>query len=180
MSASSLLEALGAFDGKRADTLAAIADAYPATADHIQLLCELATSDYTRLQSASTWLLKRMLADGSALSPAQTELVLAVLLRECHWEARLHVLQMMADLSVPDSMLPKLWNALRDQLKDTNKFIRAWAYYGSAVIADQHPAYRDNVQALLVEGAMEEAASVRARLRRIRKAFKWIANGYNN
>ncbi len=173
MSASSLLEALGAFNGKGTDTLEAIADAYPATADQIQLLCELATSDYTRLQSASTWLLKRMLADGSALSPAQTELVLAVLLRECHWEARLHVLQMMGDLWVPDSMLPKLWNALRDQLKDTNKFIRAWAYFGAAVIADQHPAYRDNVLALLAKGAMEEAASVRARLRWIRKAFNW-------
>ena len=44
MSASSLLEALGAFNGKGTDTLEAIADAYPATADHKQLLCELATS----------------------------------------------------------------------------------------------------------------------------------------
>ena len=174
MSASSLLEALGAFDGKRTDTLEAIADAYPATANHIQLLCELATSDYARLQSASTWLLKRILADGSTLMPAQTELVLAVLLRDSHWEARLHVLQMMAELSVPDTMLPKLWKALRQLMRDSNKFIRAWAHFGAAVIADQHAEYREEMLRILAQTGSDEAASVRARIRRIRKTFKWL------
>ena len=41
-------------------------------------------------------------------------------------------------------------------------------------LADQHPAYRDNVLNLLAAAEQDTAASVRARIRRTRKAFDWL------
>ena len=118
-------------------------------------------------------MLRRYAGDGAALSQKQTEQALSVLTGGGHWEARLHVLQMMGDLTVPARQVEQLWPALIEQRKDANKFIRAWSYYGLAVVADRHPSYRGRALALLAAAEQEEAASVRARVRRTRAAFKW-------
>ena len=165
--------AIAAYDGKRSDSLESIASQVDATPEVLQSLCELACSQESRSQNAASWLLRRYCQAGATLSPKQTEQLLSVLTRDCHWEARLHVLQMMGDLALPLALVEELWSTLIEQTKDDNKFIRAWSCHGLAVIADQHRPYRERALTLLAAGEHDEAASVRARIRRIRKAFKW-------
>ncbi len=165
--------AIAEYDGKGSESLESIAAEINPSSAVLQALCDLVGSDEARIQSASSWLLRRYLGAGATLSQMQTEQALTVLTARYHWEARLHVLQMMGNLTLTSSRVEQLWLALIEQTKDTNKFIRAWSYYGLAVIADQHPPYRDRALALLAAAEGEDAASVRARIRRIRKTFKW-------
>lgn len=165
--------AIAKYDGKDTDSLAAIAARIEPSTAVLQSLCELVGSDDARIQSASSWLLRRYVSAGAILSQMQSVRALTVLTAGCHWEARLHVLQMMEDLTLPSSRAGQLWGALVEQTTDGNKFIRAWSYQGLAVIADQHPPYRERALNLLAAVEQEEAASVRARIRRIRKTFKW-------
>ena len=165
--------AIAAYDGKGIDSLASITAEIAPSMAVLQGLCDLVCSEEARIQSAASWLLRRYVSAGANLSPEQTMQALSVLLQASHWEARLHVLQMMGDLTVPARRAEQLWPALIEQGKDANKFIRAWSYHGLAVIADQHPPYRDRALTSLAAAEGEDAASVRARVRRIRKAFKW-------
>ena len=64
--------------------------------------------------------------------------------------------------------------ALTAQATGANTFIRAWSVHGAVVLADQHPAYRDSALDLLAAAEQDDAASVRARIRRTRKSFAWL------
>ncbi|MCY4073358.1 MAG: hypothetical protein OXG60_18865 [Chloroflexi bacterium] len=165
--------AIAEYDGKGIDSLASIAAQIDPSTAVLQGLCDHVGSQDARIQSASSWLLRRYVGAGAILSQMQTEQALTVLTDVCHWEARLHVLQMMEDLTIPSRRVEQLWPALIEQSKDVNKFIRAWSYHGLAVIADQHPPYRDRALSLLAAAEGEDAASVRARIRRIRVTFNW-------
>ena len=83
------------------------------------------------------------------------------------------LLQMMDTLLVPAALAAPLQPALEDMANGANTFIRAWSAHGAAVLADQHPAYRDAALELLAAAEQDAAPSVRARLRRTRKAFDW-------
>ena len=169
-----LAQALFDFNGKSTAPLERFAAAYSADADLVADLCDFAGGDDRNVQAAATWLLKRFGVTGAQLSPSQSETLLGLLMRETGWLARLHVLQMMDSLIVPAALAAALMGALTTQAAGANAFIRAWSVHGAAALADQHPAYRDNVLDLLAAAEQDTAASVRARIRRTRKAFDWI------
>ncbi len=169
-----LTAAIADYDGKRNNGLELVAAQVDPSRAVLQTLCELVQAEDARIQSASSWLLRRYVDAGAALSLMQTEQALAALTASSHWLARLHVLQMMGNLTLPSTLAEGLWHALVEGTKDANKFIRAWSYYGLAVLAEQHPTYRVRALSLLAVAEHEDAPSVRARVRRIRKAFKWV------
>ena len=168
-----LLQALLDFDGKRVDPLEAVFAELPARPQLLRDLCELMGSGDAKTQIASTWLLRRYLEAGAALSAEETEMALSPLLRESAWQAKLHLLQALEKLTISCELAAELWQALRIGTEDENKFIRAWSYHGFAVLAEQHAGYRDEALALLAVGEGDAAASVRARIRGLRKRFKW-------
>ncbi len=169
-----LSQALFDFDGKSAGPLERFAAAYSADAKLVEELCDFAASKDNNLQAAATWLLKRYGVTGADLSPSQTETLLGLLVQKTGWLARIHVLQMMQTLNVPSSLAASLMSALAEQAAGANTFIRAWSVHGAAALADQHPAYRDSALDLLAAAEQDDAASVRARIRRTRQAFAWI------
>ncbi len=169
-----LSQALFDFDGKSAGPLERFAAAHNADANLVAELCDFAASADGNLQAAATWLLKRYGVTGAQLSPSQSETLLRLLMQETGWLSRIHVLQMMDTLVVPSSLAAPLMRALAAQAAGANTFIRAWSVHGAAALADQHPAYRDRVLDLLAAAEQDEAASVRARIRRTRQTFDWI------
>ena len=169
-----LTQALLDFNGKSTDSLERFAAAHQSDASLVAELCDFAASDDRNVQAAATWLLKRFGVTGAELSPEQTKTLLRLLLQETSWLSRIHVLQMMDTLLVPTSMAAPLIEALAAQASGANTFIRAWSAHGAAVLADQHPAYRDSVLDLLAAAELDAAPSVRARLRRTRQAFEWL------
>ena len=92
---------------KRSDNLESVASQVDATPEVLQSLCDFTCSEESRIQSAASWLLRRYSQAGATLSPKQTERLLSVLTRDCHWEARLHVLQMMGDLALPQACVTR-------------------------------------------------------------------------
>ncbi len=165
---------LSVFDGVRTDTLEEIASTLDPEAAVLDSLCELALSEDLKLQSASTWLLKRYVEDGHKLNDEQSSGLLEVLVREGHWEAKLHILQMLDALTITATNAPILWSVLRGQTSAGNKLICAWSYHGLVVIADKHSAYRRPAKEWLERGEHHEAASVRTRIRRLRLAYAWL------
>ncbi|MYD09815.1 MAG: hypothetical protein F4X02_07195 [Chloroflexi bacterium] len=169
-----LAQALGDFDGKSTGPLERFAAAWSVDAELVAELCEFAASADGNLQAAATWLLKRFGVTGAQLSPGQCETLLRLLVQETGWLPRLHTLQMMDTLTVPAALAAPLMAALAAQAAGANTFIRAWSVHGAAVLADQHPAYRSRVVDLLAAAERDEAASVRARIRRTRQAYDWL------
>lgn len=169
-----LTQALFDFDGKSTAPMERFAAAYSADARLVADLCDFAGGDDRNVQAAATWLLKRFGVTGAQLSPSQSETLLSLLIQETGWLSRIHVLQMMDALIVPLSLAAPLMSALAAQATGANTFIRAWSVHGAATLADQHPEFRDRALDLLAAAEQDEAASVRARIRRTRQAFDWI------
>jgi hypothetical protein len=168
-----LTQALLDFNGKSTEVLEGFAAAHRPEARLIAELCDFAGGDDLNVQAAATWLLKRFGVTGAELSPEQNEALLRLLLQETSWLSRIHVLQMMDTLAAPSSLAAPLMEALAAQAIGANTFIRAWSVHGAAVLADQHPAYRERVLDLLARAEQDAAPSVQARLRRTRQAFDW-------
>ena len=170
-----LLSELSAFDGKHTEVLEALAARLSPRPALVRDLCALAKQDEAKLQSAATWLLKRFHEQGYAYSEGEIAMLLDLLGSVGPWEAKLHLLQMLPGLAVPEDRKAGLWRLCKGEnfLQSPNKFLRAWSYNALAVLATQHPAYRKDAAALLAAGREGEAASVRARIRNIVKELDW-------
>lgn len=166
--------AIAEYDGKHSDSLAAVAASVDPSREVLAALGDFVGGADRNAQSAASWLLRRYVEAGAVLSPQESEQVLATLIECEHWQTRLHILQMMGHVTLPASRVERLWRALDEYRQDANKFLRAWSYFGAAVVADQYPRYRDRALGWLAAAERDEAASVRARVRRIRKAFAWV------
>ena len=163
------LHLLQADAGLSVGELASLASALAPTPDTIAQLCDIAQDGDHKLQSAATWLIKRLTEKGVAIPASPAERLINLLIAGAGWQARLHILQIIDKLQIPAERADALWHCLNGQLQGSNKFIRAWSYHGLAALANQHQAYRGRALILLERGEGDEAASVRARIRRIRK-----------
>ena len=165
---------LAAFDGVHTNTLEDLAASLSREPHVLASLCDLALSDDRKLQSAATWLLKRFSEQGERYKDEQSAALLGVLYRESHWEAQVHVLQMLDYLVVTAASAPALWKTLEEMTANSNRLLRTWSYHGLAVLADQHAQYRDEARAWLSRVDRDAAASLRARVRRLHKTFSWL------
>ena len=165
---------LAAFDGVHTNTLEDLAASLSREPQVLVSLCNLALNDDSKLQSATTWLLKRFSEQGVRYKGEQSAALLDVLYRESHWEAQLHVLQMLDNLAVTAAGAPDLWKTLEEMTANSNRLLRTWSYHGLAVLADQHMQYRDQARARLSRVDSDAAASLRARVRRLHKTFAWL------
>ncbi len=161
------------YNGKSTEALERFAADHQPEARLVEELCDFAAGDDRQVQTAATWLLKRFGVAGGDLSPGQNETLLRLLLQDSSWLSHIHILQMMDTLLVPSTLAAPLMGALARLASGANTFIRAWSVHGAAVLADQHPAYRDSALDLLAAAAQDAAPSVQARLRRTRGAFDW-------
>lgn len=168
-----LIAELSAFDGKHVDTLQSLADRLDSTAANVRQLLAIAASDEVKLQTAATWVLKRLQENGGSYTAAQTKKLLDLLGQAAHWEVKLHLLQMLPQLTIPASHKDTLFYNLSRLLEHDNKFVRAWAYNGLAKLATQHSAYRSEVAEWLNSAQQDEAASVKARIRNVLKTIDW-------
>ena len=166
---------LAAFDGKQTEVLEALAAKLSPEPRLVGELCALAQRDEAGLPAAATWLLKRFQEQGYVYSEEETAGLLGLFDSVGPWEAKLHLLQTLPRLVIPEDWAPALWTLVKgeDFLQSPNKFVRAWSYNALAVLATQHPAYRRDAAALLAAAQEDEAASVRARLRNVLKDIDW-------
>lgn len=153
------------WDGKDTDYLAEVYQRYSTKSAFISELLRLL--DDTGLQVAASWLLKHAVDQGCVLLVDQAWQLLCKASKLRHWQSRLHVLQILPSLTIPDASVGDLECFLRANLQDTNKFVRAWSYGGFCHLAEQYPQYREEADAFVAMAMRDEAPSVKARLRQL-------------
>jgi len=164
---TNLIADLGSWDGRSTEVLQSIYERHSADRDFLPTI--LAHLGDVNLQRAATWLLKRHLELGNSLSAAECRSVLGSLAAQEDWESKLHLLQCLPWLSVAEDDRDGLETFLDACVRSDRKFVRAWAYGGFNELALRFPQYRDAVDELLARASESEAASVRARIRNLRK-----------
>ena len=160
-------EALSNFEDTGAGTLDRLAADYVPDAGLLRHLVELAESGEVKQQIAATALLKRYRERHIVFEANLVVRLLELIPAAQHWEATLHLLQMLPQLPISPGHADSLCDSLRDLTRHRNTFVRAWAYGGLHGLATLYPEYRCGVAPLLKRAAREEAASVRARLRQL-------------
>lgn len=168
-----LIESLREFDGKRTGVLEELSAKLPRNDDSVAQLVAIARRKEERLQVGATWIMKKWVEQGMSAPENLAAKVTQLLKSASHWEVRLHLLQMLVSLPIPTRSVNTLATRLPDLLASDNKLVRAWSLSVFAVIADQSEKLRADFLAKLRVAEKDEAASVRARIRRIQKQFKW-------
>jgi len=165
-------EELQQFDGKRRDALERAVSKQRSEKSLINGLVLLIPEKESKVQIAATWLLKRLAEKKSQFTTQQIATIFDSLTDLAHWEARLHICQMLQHVRIPKGSEKKVAWFLERTLSEENRFLRAWAYNGFYELAKQHPQYCDYAMEQLDRGEAEKSAAVRARIRNIRKAMK--------
>jgi hypothetical protein len=168
-----LSEHLRQFDGKHIEPLESLATQLLTRKGSADELIALSNSDEAKTQVAATWILKWLHERHVLFSKSQTQELFRILRNVTHWEAKLHLLQMLHGLDIPPQDVASLHRFLKERLCDNNKLVRAWSYNGLFVLGEQHGRFRKEVAELLNEAKHDTAASVRARVRKICKASSW-------
>ncbi|MCY3878714.1 MAG: hypothetical protein OXF74_05985 [Rhodobacteraceae bacterium] len=137
--------------------------------DYLEQLISCCETD-TISQQAS-WLIKRHLEAGAKAGAGDTARLLSRIRPDSPWQTRLHLLQSIRFLEIPPVMRHECLRILHSLVGDRNKFVRAWAYDGLAVLIRQHPRLREAGMEILRNAAHDPAPSVQARLRAVLKSL---------
>ena len=164
---TTLSEEIASWDGKSAAALQSTYERHSAEEDFVATI--LAHLSDVESQRAVTWLLKKHLEVGNSLTVADCRAVFGTLSVQEHWEGKLHILQCLPYLSIPEDDSAGLEQFLDACLESERKFVRAWAYNGFNELSLRFPRYREKVDGMLARAGESESASVRARIRNIRK-----------
>ena len=169
----SLLRALQSFDGKHAEPLEQVAAGTPASKANIQKLLALGEHDNPLVRAGATWVLKRWHDRGVDFTADTVSGMALLLAQETEWGSQLHLLQMLSAVEIPKASGRGLRAATARLAIGENKFVRAWAVSALANLADQYPTHRKTSLAALTMAEADSAASVKARVRKVRKQFAW-------
>lgn len=153
------------WDGKSADAIRQIYDRHASSSSFVPDILELMQQE--SLQNGATWLLKRHVENTGCPDPSAVAVIYAALPLLAHWETKLHILQVIPSLPIPEAHRPAVETFLRECLVSDAKFVRAWAYGGFYELAARHPQYQEEAGQIFEVAMGEEPASVRARVRKV-------------
>ena len=162
-----LKEQLSNWDGKSTDYLGNLYDLIKSDSTFVDQLFDVLAEE--NLQTAATWLVKHALENGVLLDQSQTYEFYSNADALATWQARLHLLQIMPMLRVPEELRYKLAKFCRFATEDENKFVRAWGYNGLYELANLYHEFRDGLDVVISSAMETEPASIKARLRNIKK-----------
>jgi len=158
-----LRERLTAYDG-RSPTIPSEAAAQCRDAPgFLATVVQLVADDDRMVSEAATWTLKAELEAGAKLDRALTDDLIARLYKLEAWQAKLHICQAVSHLDVPKTARETLRSWLTPLLDAERPFLRAWALDGLCHLPDTP------VSALLDRMAGDPSASVRARVKNLRR-----------
>ncbi|MEM9679108.1 MAG: hypothetical protein AAF901_02190 [Bacteroidota bacterium] len=130
------------------------------------------TNTHQDLQIATTWLIKHHYDQKQKLSEQQGNLLLGTILNFKAWEAKLHVLQILPFLSIPESHFILVEDFVRACLNDDVKFVRAWAYQGFYELTKYQPSYIPELKLLCDKALLTESASIKSRVKKVVKQLE--------
>lgn len=161
-----LQQLLSGWDGKTTGPLKSAYETLRRQPDFVDHLIDL--SEHPDCERGATWLLKHAFDQGEPeLSGERSKRHLAGMSGFGHWETRLHFLQYLEHLTIPDEAEATLQAFILDAVEAENRFLRAWAYYGLALHGERFPAHRREAADRLDKAMTQETAgSVKVRIRK--------------
>ena len=163
-----LKNSLKQWNGKDTHKLAELYELKQSSNTFIDDLCECLKREET--ERGASWLLKYALEQNMVFSEAQQDFLIDALPDLMHWEAKLHILQSMPYMTFKPKHKAALTRFIEMQLAHENKFVRAWAYSGLAVLRDTYHELAGECEMRLKHALENEtAASVKARIRQVLK-----------
>lgn len=123
--------------------------------------------NYPDLENATTWLFKHQLDTKREL---EVSIVNQLLLRAnnvMHWEAQLHLLQIIPSVTLDSTVLESVEQLIRKGLESKNKFVRAWSYTGMYELSFHWPTLKNELLFLCNKGIETESASVKVRIKKV-------------
>lgn len=160
---------LALWDGKSSTDIQNIYHSHNNGRHFVPDIVNLITSG-TQSKGAS-WLLKRYLENDGKLTNQQIHQIYKALPIINNWETRLHLLQSIPYLPISNTDKNTVEDFVRDGLTGLNKFVRAWSYHGFYELARTFPEFRTEAKQLFELAMNDEAASVKARIRNLKKGF---------
>lgn len=153
------------YDGRSPSILSETAVQFRGHAGFPDALVQLAGDPDRLVSEGATWILKSELEAGRRLDAQQTARLIEQRERITAWQAQLHLCQLVHHLDVPDARRDALRRWLERLLEAKRPFLRAWALYAICHLPGKP------VVPVLDRMEQDPAASVRARVRQLRKRF---------
>lgn len=168
---SAVFERVLEFDGKTTGSLEAACKAVGKGFTEFERLFELADSQDTRLQIAATWALRKLLELGAEMTADHCATFIETAAAQSAWEAQLHIVQSLQFIRNEDLNTRRLAETITPWHAAKRPFLRAWTIDAICHLAARDPSLKEAASALLAKGEQDPAASVRARVRNLRKAM---------
>lgn len=166
------------FDGKHTGVLEHIAvsiDGHPRAIQRLAMIAEKSPDD--PIAVAATWVILALLKNRRHASVDRSVALrlVRVLEHAAHWETRLHMLQALGRVELScmltRSQLKALTTIVETTAKDSKPLVRAWSLNLLGLIGGRlSPDLQRRVGRLIRQGEDREAASIKARIRGLRKA----------
>lgn len=167
-----LEEHLRQFDGKAVSCLTEAQVACRQNPDYPDELIRLCFDPRPLISDGASWILKAELEGGLRPSESQREAITHSLSKITSWQAALHLFQVVELLDLSATQAARFADWSRCYADHRRPFLRAWRLHATVTLNHQHPELGQDVRALLAEAEQDNAASVRARARQLRKALR--------
>ena len=174
MKDANLIERLEDWDGNHTDHLIEICQSNKNNQTFVDDILRLYWN-YPHLQTATSWIIKNYVDNGTALTKNQTDKVLSRVDLLKQWEAQLHILQLIPKFNISTEMAHYLEPYVSDMINSENKFVKASAYEAYYEIMKLYPEIREEFRLLGEEALLRESASVK-----VRKILKWFESDANS
>ena len=164
-----LRTALLGFDGKAISFLSETDVKFREQADYLQTLVTLARDQEADIATGATWLIKNHLETGGALDADLVSPLFKALDEATSWGAILHILQSVQYVDLDQITDPHAFDQVHQHISHSRPFIRAWAVDAACRLAARFNDRQAEARQVLDAALQDEAASVRARARKISK-----------
>lgn len=164
-----LRTALLGFDGKAISYLSETAAKYRNQPDYLQILVTLARDQEADIAAGATWLIKYHLETGGALDASLISQLFNALDETASWGGILHILQSVQYIDLDQLTDPHAFDLAHQHISHSRPFIRAWAVDAACRLAARFNKRNAEARQALDAALEDEAASVRARARKISK-----------
>ncbi len=163
-----LLSELNFFDGKSVKSLEQVFEKYKSNQNFLPQLVSLVGVEDSKIQIASTWLIKKLLEESNILETETLDKLCSSLkFVKGNWEAELHLCQILHLVKFQENNKTATEKFIRQCLGSENKFVRAWSYSAFYRFSLEFEGIENEVKKLLQNALETEAASVKARIRNI-------------
>ncbi|MFK5978419.1 MAG: hypothetical protein QM488_05990 [Rhizobiaceae bacterium] len=160
---------LSEFDGHAITLLSEAGAKYSDRTDYLDSLVALSSEGGKGVSNGATWLLKSYLDDGGGMSGEQVSHLLSQVDGIQNWAAQLHLCQSIQYLTVSSADADHLIYWLQPLLDHERPFLRAWSLDAIFRVSSQYSRFDNMLEMALSSGAKDPAASVRAKVRSLKK-----------